>query len=224
MTAFASAALFPFTLAAMVMGGLVLVELLSLLIGHSASGVVDSMLGHDAAPDLHGPDADLDAHPDWSPAGWLAWLNVGRVPFLILLILALAVFSVIGFGLQGIAGSSGGTLSAWIAVPVALAASVPVLRVTSRGLARIIPRDESYAITADDLVGAIGEVTLGPLDSGLPGQVRVLDRHGNAHVVRARAAEGEPAMGQGSRVLLIDRADSVFLAMPVPAELQPIGH
>lgn len=222
--AFASSALFPFTLAALVMGGLVLVELLSLLIGHSASGIVDSMLGHDAAPDLDAPHIDLDVDMDWSPAGLLSWLNVGRVPFLILLILGLAVFSVIGFGLQGIAGALAAPVSAWIAVPIAFGASLPVLRVLSRGLARIIPKDETYAITAGDLVGTLGEVTLGPLDAGLPGQVRVLDRHGNAHFVRARAAQGEEPMPQGARVLLVDRADSVFLAMPVPAELEPIGR
>lgn len=219
MTAFASSALFPFTLAAMVMGGLVLVEVLSLLIGHSASGFVDSMLGHDAVP-----DADIDATSDLSPAGLLSWLNVGQVPFLILLILALAAFSVIGFGLQGIAAAFGGPLPSIITVPTAVVASVPVLRVMTRALARVIPRDESYAITAEDLVGSIGEVTLGPLDTGLPGQVRVVDRHGNAHFVRARAAAGEAAMSQGERVLLVERSDTVFLAMPIPAELQPISR
>lgn len=224
MMAFASSALFPFTLAATVMGGLVLIELLSLLIGHSASGVIDSMLGHEGVPDLHHPDADLAADTDMSPAGLLSWLNVGRVPFLILLILALAAFSVIGFGLQGIATALGGPLPSLIAVPAAIAASVPALRVMSRGLARVIPRDESYAITAEDLVGTIGEVTLGPLDPGLPGQVRVVDRHGNAHFVRARAAMSEPAMGQGESVLLVERADTVFLAMPIPLDLQPIGR
>ena len=51
MTSFASAlsapALMPFTLAALVMTGLVLVEAVSLVIGHSASALIDGLLGHD---------------------------------------------------------------------------------------------------------------------------------------------------------------------------------
>ncbi|GMA77064.1 hypothetical protein GCM10025880_34810 [Methylorubrum aminovorans] len=48
MSALVGPALFPFTLAAVVMTGLVVVEVLSLLVGHSLSGLVDNALGHEA--------------------------------------------------------------------------------------------------------------------------------------------------------------------------------
>lgn len=214
MSALASPALFPFTLAALVMGGLVLVEVLSLVVGHSASAIVDSMLDHDAG---HGFHAEADG--DFSPSGIMSWINVGRVPFLILLILALAGFAVAGFAIQAVAGAILSPLPALLAGMGALFLTVPFLRVSSRGLSRIIPKDESYVISADDLVGSTAEVTLGPLDSGLPGQVRALDRHGNAHFLRARAAADAPAMKQGERVLLVDRAEGVFTAVPAPPDL-----
>lgn len=216
MTAFASPALFPFTLAALVMGGLVLVEILSLIVGHSASALVDSLLDHDVAPGFH---AEAGADSDFSPSGVMSWINVGRVPFLILLILALAGFAVLGFVIQAIAGAIVAPLPSLLAGIGAALLTVPFLRVSSRALAQVIPKDESYVITADDLLGTTAEVTLGPLDAGLPGQVRALDRHGNAHFVRARAAEGATAMKQGERVLLVDRTDAVFTAVPAPPDL-----
>ena len=48
--------------------------------------------------------------------------------------------------------------------------SLPAIRVTSRGIARIIPRDETYAVDEADFVGHVAEVSIGPLDQGLPGR------------------------------------------------------
>lgn len=219
MTAFVAPHVFPFTLAALVMVGLVLVEGASLLIGHSLSGLVDGLLGHDGGFGHAGLETSADASNAFSPASWLSWLNVGRVPFLVLLIVALAVFAIAGFVLQAAAGALVAPLPAWVAGIVAVALTVPALRSSSRVLARVIPKDESYVITADDLIGTTAEVTLGPLDAGLPGQVRAVDRHGNTHFLRARAAPDAPSMARGDRVLLVDRADAVFLAVPAGPEL-----
>ncbi|CAO4139602.1 Inner membrane protein YqiJ [Methylorubrum aminovorans] len=218
MSALVGPALFPFTLAAVVMTGLVVVEVLSLLVGHSLSGLVDNALGHEA-----GGGGDLataaDADGAFSPAALMSWINLGRVPFLILLILALAVFALAGFLVQGLAAALVAPLPALLAVPVASAATLPALRVSTRVIAGLIPRDETYVVTADDLVGATAEVTLGPLDEGLPGQVRAVDRHGNTHFLRARAAPGAPAMATGARVLLVDRTEAVFVAVPATPDL-----
>jgi hypothetical protein len=217
LSALVGPALFPFTLAAAVMTGLVVVEALSLLVGHSLSGLVDNALGHEAGGGDLATSADADSA--LSPAALISWINLGRVPFLILLILALAVFALAGFLVQGLAAALIAPLPALLAVPVAGAATLPALRISTRAIARLIPRDETYVVTADDLVGATAEVTLGPLDEGLPGQVRAVDRHGNTHFLRARAAPGAPAMATGARVLLVDRAEAVFVAVPATPDL-----
>ena len=217
MGALAGPALFPFTLAAAVMAGLVVVEAISLLLGQSLSGMVDGALGHDGGGGDLVTTADADGAV--SPAALMSWINLGRVPFLILLILGLAVFALAGFILQGLAAALLAPLPALPAVGLAAAATLPALRVSTRALARLIPRDESYAVTADDLVGTTAEVTLGPLDQGLPGQVRARDRHDNVHFLRARAAADASPMATGTRVLLVDRVDAVFVAVPAPADL-----
>lgn len=194
------------------MVGLVLVEAVSLLAGQSASGMLDGAIGHD---DIGAGEAVEGV----SPAALLSWINLGRVPFLILLILGLATFALAGFVLQALAVAFLAPLPALAAVPLAAAATLPALRVTTRAVARLVPRDESYAVTADELVGATAEVTLGPLDQGLPGQVRARDRHGNVHFLRARAAADASPMATGTRVLLVDRVDAVFVAVPAPSDL-----
>jgi len=100
-------------------------------------------------------------------------------------------------------------------------ASVPLVRVTSRAIARAIPKDESYAVGLGDLVGRVGEVVIGPLDQGPPGRVSVADIHGNRHFVLAVAAPSSSPLPQGTLVLLVDRVDTRFVAVKADDELKP---
>ena len=138
---------------------------------------------------------------------------------MILIILALGIFSIAGFLLQGIAHGAGGALPVPIAALAALGLSIPGIRVTSRGISRIIPRDETYAVNEADFVGHVAEVSIGPLDQGLPGRVRLKDVFGNWHSVAARASSGSAPLPVGARVLLVDRDNRTFIAISAPTDL-----
>jgi hypothetical protein len=196
----------PFAVAAAIMVVLGGLELLTTLVGLSIS----ELIGHDVA-------VDVDSHT--GIGGLFLWINAGRVPLLILIILALGVFSIEGFLLQGIAHAVGTALPAAIAALAAAAGSIPVIRVASRGLARIIPRDETYAVSDADFVGKVAVVAVGPLDQGLPGRVRLKDVFGNWHTVSARASPDSQALPVGASVLLVDRDARSFVAISAPADL-----
>lgn len=196
----------PFAVAAAIMVVLGGLELLTTLVGLSIS----ELIGHDVA-------VDADSHT--GIGGLFLWINAGRVPLLILIILALGVFSIEGFLLQGIAHAFGTALPAAIAALAAAAGSIPVIRVASRGLARIIPRDETYAVSDADFVGKVAVVAVGPLDQGLPGRVRLKDVFGNWHTVSARASPDSQALPVGASVLLVDRDARSFVAISAPADL-----
>jgi hypothetical protein len=100
-----------------------------------------------------------------------------------------------------------------------MAISLPAIRVTSRGIARIIPRDETYVVDEADFVGHVGEVSIGPLDQGLPGKVRLKDVFGNWHSVAARASPDSTPLPVGASVLLVDRDAKSFIAISAPADL-----
>jgi membrane protein implicated in regulation of membrane protease activity len=196
----------PFAIAALILCGLVAVELAGMLIGHPMSQWFD----HSGHPEGDGAGAMFGA---------LDWLNAGRVPILILIMLALGSFALIGFAIVAVTRGLLFAVPAPLTSLLALAATVPMVRVTSRWVSLIIPRDETYAVDESDFVGRTAEVTMGPLDQGLPGRVKLRDAHGNWHFPRARAAKGQAPMAVGSTVLLVDREGSAFLAVPAPDDL-----
>jgi Inner membrane protein YqiJ, N-terminal/Inner membrane protein YqiJ, OB-fold len=196
----------PFAVAAAIMAVLGGIELLTTLIGFSVS-------------ELLGTDVNVEADSHNGLGGLLLWINAGRLPLLILLILAFGVFSIEGFLLQGIAHAVGTAIPVSIAALAAAAGSIPVIRITSRGIARIIPRDETYAVSDADFVGKVAMVSVGPLDQGLPGRVRLKDVFGNWHTVSARASRDSPALAVGTSVLLVDRDAKSFIAISAPADL-----
>jgi hypothetical protein len=196
----------PFAVAAAIMVVLGGIELLTTLVGFSIS----ELLGKEVA-------VEADSHNGLG--GLLLWINAGRLPLLILIILAFGVFSIEGFLLQGIAHAVGTAIPVSIAALIAIAGSIPVIRTASRGIARIIPRDETYAVSDADFVGKVAMVSVGPLDQGLPGRVRLKDVFGNWHTVSARASRDSPALAVGSSVLLVDRDAKCFIAISAPADL-----
>ena len=196
----------PFAVAAAIMLALGIIELLTSLVGLS----IGELVGKDIA--LEGDSHNI-------LGGAFLWLNSGRLPLLILLVLALGVFSIEGFLLQGIAHSVGTTVPVSIAALAATAGSIPVIRTASRGIARIIPRDETYAVSDADFVGKVAVVAIGPLDQGLPGRVRLKDVFGNWHSVPARASSDSKALPVGASVLLVDRDARSFIAITAPADL-----
>ena len=196
----------PFAIAAAIMMALGAIELLTTLVGFSLAELV-------------GKDVAVEADSHTGLGGLFLWINAGRLPLLILIILALGVFSILGFLLQGVAHMAGGAVPVAIAALAAAAASIPVIRTASRGLSRIIPRDETYAVSEADFVGKVAVVSIGPLDQGLPGRVRLKDVFGNWHTVSARASRDSPALAVGASVLLVDRDARGFIAISAPADL-----
>jgi membrane protein implicated in regulation of membrane protease activity len=149
----------------------------------------------------------------------MSWINVGSVPLMICILLGLGIFSISGFLIQDVARMVAMPLPATAAGVLAAVVSVPLLRGATRYAARLIPQDESYAVGLSDLVGRVGEVSVGPLDDGLPGRVRVKDVHGNWHTLTASAAPGSPPLDKGTPVLLVDRKDGRFIAIAAAEEL-----
>jgi Protein of unknown function (DUF1449) len=196
----------PFAVAAAIMVALGGIELLTTMVGFSLSQIV-------------GKDFAVEAESHNALSGLFLWINAGRLPLLILIILILGIFSVAGFLLQGLAHAVGTAIPVSIAAVIAAAGSIPVIRSAGRGLARIIPRDESYAIDDRNFVGKVATVSVGPLDQGLPGRVRLKDSFANWHTVSARASPEAEALPVGASVLLVDRDARSFIAIAAPADL-----
>ncbi|MGH8239610.1 MAG: YqiJ family protein [Steroidobacteraceae bacterium] len=192
----------PFTAATFLMLLIAIVEGVAMVVGATLSGMLQHHLP-DPWDNLHGPFDKL-----------LGWLHVGRVPFLVLLVLFLAGFALTGFALNMVAHRF---IGVWVppivSVPAACFATLPIVRILGAGLARLIPQDQTYAVSFDSLVGRVATIVGGTARPGYPAQARVPNEHGQTlYVMVEPDAEGMTFEG-GERVLLTKRiAGSRFAA------------
>jgi membrane protein implicated in regulation of membrane protease activity len=225
----------PFSIAALVMVGLLAVEVVTTLLGASASALLSNVLG------LHGVDLDAAAHHAGGvdhaalhngvahpPEGWFGtvydWLNAGRVPLLVLMVAAIACFAALGMLVQIIAMNVAAPLPPALAAVIAIAGAIPGTRWTSRLLSGVLPQDETYALGDTDLIGRVGIVTLGPVADGAAARAKVQDRYGNWHF--PRIAPGAPGLSipQGASVLIVDKVGGVYTVIAAEGRLAAAGH
>ena len=180
-----------------------LTEAAGMLIGISALGLADQIM----------PEADLDADADLADvggflSGLLGWLCVGRVPVLVLLVAFLTAFGLVGITLQGVAHSIvGGPLPVAVAAIAALFLALPPTRWIALGLARIMPQEETEAVSALSCISKIAVVTSGIAHRDDPAQAKLHDAHGQAHYVLVEPDEDDGVLDMGAEILIISQAD-----------------
>ncbi|WP_395391044.1 YqiJ family protein [Novosphingobium sp. BL-8A] len=167
-------------------------------------------LGGDADVHVHG---GLHAHGGLD-AGLLSVLGIGRVPFLMWLMLLLTVFGLAGISTQELLlALTGKTWSAWLVAPAVGFVSLPITGMVSRGLGRIIPQDETTAIDVSALVGREAEILVGTAMRGSPARGRVFDHYGQVHNVMLEPDIDGQRFVEGERVLLVRREGELFKAI-----------
>jgi hypothetical protein len=189
----------PFLVAIVLLVLIGVVELIALLLGGSALGLLDHSLEAD------GPD------------GFLGWLHVGRAPLLVLLALFLTAFAVTGLALNLLTlGTSGHALPYLVSVPVAAAVAVPMVRVLGGRIGKLVPRDESYAVSHEALVGRIATM-LGHGGAGRPAQAKVADGQGHTLYVMVEPDDTVAVLAAGEQVLLVRQVSGTrFIGIPNP--------
>ncbi len=214
--------LFPFTTALCLLFGLLLLEIVAVLLGGSllsadADADVDLDLDVDMDMDL---DLDLDADIDsevsvadgpegavYGLSGFLGWLGFGGVPVMIWLAVAFAGFGISGMAVQaGMMSYLGFTLPPSIASLIALPPALMGARAFSGVFARLLPKTQTEAVSANHMGRRIGVISQGTAARGKPAEVRVQDRFGNTHHIRAEPLRDDVQIAQGTKVLVMRKA------------------
>ena len=86
---------------------------------------------------------------------------------------------------------------------LALVAAVFGVRIFGGALGKIIPRDETTAVSDASLVGRVGTIVIGTARAGKPAEARVRDEHGASHYVMVEPEEPDQAFEAGASVLLV---------------------
>lgn len=201
----------PFVVALLVMLGLTLVEVVALFGGFGLNDLVDEYVVTHTGLDALGESAsglDVTSGPDGPGlvGRFLAWLYVGQVPVLMILVVFLSVFAALGLLFQTLLrGTLGMPLPAAAAAPIVWVACLPVVRGSVAALARVMPRDETTAVDPESFVGRTAQVTGGTARPDLPAQARVVDAFGTTHYVLVEPEDTGEMLEAGSHVLLVRR-------------------
>lgn len=224
---FFSPATTPFAIALSLMLIIAAVELVGALMGMPASAMLDSLLPEiDADIDLDleadysgGPfDADAPSVPNGPSPGALSqilgWLCVGKVPVLVLLIVFLTAFGLAGFIIQGlVSGVIGVSLPAVIAVVPALFAAIPSTRVAGLTLAKIMPKEQTEAVSQKHFIGKVATIVRGEARKGAPAEAKLTDSFGQTHYVLVEPDDDTESFRQGAGVIIVRQSGSIYQAI-----------
>ncbi|MCV0428812.1 MAG: YqiJ family protein, partial [Roseibium sp.] len=209
------------------------------LMGLGLSSMIDSLLPEVDlpevdVPDIEAPDFDGDiaggalpsdlemvgVNADASAAGQgmftrvLGWLCFGRVPALIILVIFLTGFGLAGYVLQSVVHSlSGWLLPAIVASAGAFAGALPFTRVTALGLSKIMPKDESDAVSRKTFVGKPALIVQGNAEKGLPAQARLKDATGQNHYLLVEPDVDGEVLNQGTDVIIVRQVGARYTAI-----------
>ncbi|MDY0162838.1 YqiJ family protein [Desulfobotulus sp.] len=199
--------LFSIPLALMLFIGIL--EGLAAIGGMSGSSVLDGLL----------PDADA-GHVDTGLGKLLGWLRIREVPVLMLLVIFLACFGTLGLFFQaGLKSLTGHYLPAWLPGLPVLILSLFLTRFFGGILRRILPKDETRAVSRTSLIGKVAVVTLGTASKGHPAEAKARDEHGQTHYFLVEPDNESDVFQTGDAVLLVSLNDHLYRAIPNPSSL-----
>ncbi|MEM5331068.1 YqiJ family protein [Paraburkholderia sp. JHI2823] len=212
MTAQLLAGYAPFIAAIGVMIAIGLLEVLTLLLGFSASEHAGNML-------VHHFDIDHGGCVQTGIAGqFLGWLHVGRVPFLVLMVLLLTGFSISGLMLQSVLHLLFHfMLPPFVAAIFAFSIALCFVRKVGKPLGRLMPREETSALSEIDFIGRPVRIVTGEATQGNPAEARFVDEFGQAHYLRVEPDDGSHVFVRGQTVLIVARVSaSLYRAIKSP--------
>ena len=186
-----------FFVALIVMSVIALVQGVGLISGLDASGPIDNLI----------PEVDVDG-----ASGATDWLQLGKIPFLIILTLLLAIFSMTGLILQLSSNVfTGSLMTGWIAALMATVLSLPIAQIVLRRIAPVFTEDTT-AVSRDSFVGLSATIVVGTAKKGQPAQAKLQDQHGQTHYIMVAPWEDDVSFSTGDIVAILEMQGNVYLA------------
>ncbi len=201
----------PFAVSLLVLLIIALLEGVGMMFGAGISTLLEGLLPNaDWVVDVEGPD--LDSSGVFGRV--LAWLRIGKVPVIILLVVFLAGFGIAGLVIQTFVASVFGTmLPPAIASIPAFFATMPIVRFFGETLNKIMPKDESSAVSTETFIGRVATITIGTSKRNNAAEGKVKDSYGQHHYVMIEPDNDDDAFNQGTEVLLVRQDGIKFFAI-----------
>ena len=194
---------FLFTSALCIVVLLFLIEIAGLLFGTSLLGVFDDL-----------PDLDADPEMLTGLSALTNWLALDRLPVMIWFILFLTLFGIagIGFNIAYTSYMKGLFIPPLINVPLSMIAALLLTGRLGGTLARLLPKNESSALSADEFEGAVAVITIGTAQAGSPAEAKFTDNYAQPHYVLVEPFEPHDIFITGDKVILVQKTKHSWLA------------
>ena len=176
-------------------------QLLTAIGGVGLLSAVDNLFPD--LPELDMPDIEL------TPLQAIqAYLHLGKVPVLILLVIFLTLCGLAGLGVQLALYSIFGVFCTnWLLLPLVAAGSLVCVNKAGAVIERIIPNNETYVVDVDSLVGKVGYITLGEARKGRATTARVTDDLDETHKVMVEPMWDNEVFKAGDKVILHEKIE-----------------
>lgn len=199
---FQAQANFVYSLALLTIIAIAVVECLSLIFGISVSGILDDLLPGEVETGIDGVN------------GFLNWFGLGKLPFLIWLVLLLTLFSLIGFGINYFSLKLLGSFpAASLGYSLVLIITCGLLRPVCSAVAAVLPNTETSAVSTNSFEGSIARITVGRASKGNPAEAVLTDDHGKKHYVMVEPdTEGE-TFAANDQIVLVRRNKVNWIAI-----------
>ena len=202
----------PFSSALAIMLCIAALEGVGALFGLGISTFFESLIP-DFDIDVDGPDIQSST----TLSHFISWLRIGKVPFLILLIIFLTAFGLLGLVLQKLVlGITHAMMPTWIAVIPAFLGALPCVRLFGDVFAKFVPQDETEAVSHESFIGRIAIITLGTATTNSPAEARLKDEHQQSHYILVKPDNDNEIFESGAAVLIVSRSGAVFNAIVNP--------
>jgi len=185
-----------------------LLEGLGMLIGLSVMNLMDQFSPF---------ELDIDIDTDVSADGLtplLGWLCLNRLPLLIWAVLFLTSFSIAGYTFNFLLlGTFSITLPTFVAYIFAFTLAILMTRLIGKPLARVLPKNESSAVSNDSFTGQVAKITIGTAKKDSPAEAVLTDQFNQKHYILVAPDSANDIFNQSEEVVLVEKTANYWLAV-----------
>ncbi|MFC6441435.1 OB-fold-containig protein [Bowmanella sp. JS7-9] len=202
-----------FNIAVLIVIALGIIEGLGLLVGLSLANALDSLTPFDI-------DVDFDA--DVSSGGLtalLGWLCLNRLPLMVWLVLFLTCFAICGYLINfTLMKLHPALMAGWLSASGALLLGSLLTNKAGKRLAKLVPKNESSAISTETFAGRIATITSGNARQGYPTEASFVDNFQQKHYLLVEPIEADEQFQAGQQVVLVQKGSNGWQATRLSVE------
>lgn len=162
-------------------------------------------------------ELDVEVDAEFSDGGLtplLGWLCLNRLPLLIWLVLFLTSFAIAGYSTNfALLNAANIMLPEFIVYSLSFVVAIFLTRYLGIPLGRLLPKNESSAVSNNSFNGLIAKITIGTAKKDSPAEAALLDKFNQKHYVLVSPDDATEIFNQGDEVVLVEKQKNIWLAI-----------